>query len=352
MTPQRGGAHASPDALARRMDYAARDAPGVEHGITERVMSGEVPRPPPSSAPSEIRVIGARRALFRDTYHRFLRAPWWAALLVIVVSFLFLNAVFALLYLATGGIANARDGSFTDALYFSVQTMGTIGYGSMYPLSTAANVLVIAEAVVGLMVTAVATGLLFSKFSQSTARIVFTREVAIAPMDGVPTLTFRVGNERGNQIVEATIRVVLIRTERTREGMTIYRMYDLPLARERTPALSRSWMAMHAIVPGSMLHGQTPASIKASEVELVVTLFGTDDTSLQPVHGRHRYTDDQIIWGARHADILHEDERGQLVLDLHKFHELIPTSPTKDFPYPEGTRPEAGSERNRGPSAT
>jgi inward rectifier potassium channel len=80
---------------------------------------------------------------------------------------------------------------------------------------------------------------------------------------------------------------------------------------------------------------QTPPSIKATEVELVVTLFGIDDTSLQPVHARHRYTDDQIVWGARHADILHEDETGQLALDLRKFDELVSTAPTAEFPYPE-----------------
>lgn len=326
------------------MNYAARDASDVDHGITARVMPDETRRPTPPSAPSEIRVIGARRAIFRDIYHRFLRAPWWAALVLIVASFLLLNAGFALLYLETGGIAHARAGSFADAFYFSVQTMGTIGYGAMYPVSPAANGLVIAEAVLGLIVTAVATGMVFSKFSQSTARIVFTKEVVIAPMEGVPTLMFRVGNERGNQIVEATIRVVLVRTERTLEGMTFYRMYDLPLSRERTPALSRSWMAMHPILPGSMLHGQTPASIKASEVELLVTLFGIDDTSLQPVHARHRYTDDQIIWGARHADILHEDASGQLVLDISKFHELTPTPPTAEFPYPERACLEAADQ--------
>ena len=38
-----------------------------------------------------------------------------------------------------GGVANVRPRSFWDAFCFSVQTMGTIGYGSMYPTSVAAN---------------------------------------------------------------------------------------------------------------------------------------------------------------------------------------------------------------------
>jgi inward rectifier potassium channel len=310
-------------------------------------MSSTAPRSPAPNAPAEVRVIGAKRGLFRDIYHRFLRMSWWAALLALVVTFLLLNAAFAFLYLKAGGIANARPDSFTDAFYFSVQTMGTIGYGAMYPLSPTANGLVVAEAVVSLVVTAVATGMVFSKFSQSNARIVFTHQVSVAPMNGVPTLSFRVGNERGNQIVEATIRVVLIRTEHTKEGATFYRMYDLPLTRERTPALSRSWTAMHSIVPGSMLYGHTPASLKQNEVELIVTLAGTDDTSLQAVYARHRYTDDDIIWGARHADIIHEDDLGQIILDLRRFHDLVSTEPTVEFPYPEGASLKAASAPGR-----
>jgi inward rectifier potassium channel len=199
---------------------------------------------------------------------------------------------------------------------------------------------VVTESVTGLLVTALATGLVFSKFSQPTARIVFSRQAAIGPMDGVPTLMVRLGNERANQIVEAIIRVALVRTERTKEGMIFYRMLDLPLTRERSPALSRSWTALHPITPQSPLHGQSPASLAAAEVELFVTVVGVDDTSLQPVHARHRYPSEAIVWGARHADILSEDPDGTLVLDLRKFHHLASTEPTPDFDYrmdpPEG----------------
>ncbi len=141
---------------------------------------------------------------------------------------------------------------------------------------------------------------------------------------------------RGNQIVEAQLRVTLVRTERTREGVTLYRMYDLPLVRERSPAFSRSWTAMHVIGPGSLLAGKSPADLAREEVELIVSLVGTDDTSLQPVHARHTYAHDEVIWGARHADVLSERADGQLVLDLTKFHDVVPTAPTETFPFPQG----------------
>src|SRR5207245_2467140 len=109
--------------------------------------------------------------------------------------YLFVNSVFAVLYLRVGGVANARPGSFLDAFYFSAQTLGTIGYGAMYPTSHGANVLVVIESICGLLFTALATGLVFVRFSLTQGRIVFSQKVAIAPFDGVPTLTVRIGND-------------------------------------------------------------------------------------------------------------------------------------------------------------
>jgi inward rectifier potassium channel len=281
----------------------------------------------------DVTVLGAPRAPFRDYHYRFLRAPWWLAITAIVVAFLALNAGFAGLFLVTGGIKDARPGSFLDAFYFSVQTMGTIGYGDMYPMTPTANGLVVAEAVASLIITALVTGLVFSKFSQVQARVMFTSTITVCPMDGVPTLMFRVGNERNNQIVEAQLHVVMIRTEHTREGMTFYRMVDVALSRERSQAFTRSWTAMHSITPDSPLHGVTEQLMREEELEFVVSLVGTDDTSLQPVHARHRYAHEDVVWGARHADVLTEYDDGHLVLDLRKFHDVIPTRATADFPY-------------------
>src|SRR5207244_3614546 len=129
------------------------------------------------------------------------------------------NLVFAVVFLLTGGIANARPGSFADAFFFSVQTVGTVGYGAMYPVSAAANVAVTAETVAGLLVAAVATGLVFSKFAVPRAKLEFARNAVLFVHDGVPTLAIRLANTRGNFIVEAQVRVTLTQAETSREGM-------------------------------------------------------------------------------------------------------------------------------------
>jgi inward rectifier potassium channel len=156
-------------------------------------------------------------------------------------------------------------------------------------------------------------------------------------MDGVPTLMMRVGNERGNLILEATIRVSIVRTETTREGVLFYRMYDLALTRERSPAMNRSWTVLHPIAPGEpppRCHARIPRKRRGRAPRTVV---GVDDTSMQPVHARRRYYDYEIVWGARHADILTEQPDGSLVVDMRRFHQLVPTQPIEGFPYPRPT---------------
>ncbi len=281
-----------------------------------------------------IRILNDRRAPLRDFYHALLRRPWRVTIAAISGAFLIANALFACAYLLAGGIAHAGPRSFGDAFFFSVQTMGTIGYGAMYPESVAANLVVVAESITSLTLTALATGLVFAKFSRSTARLVFSREVVISPVDGVPTLMFRLSNQRGNRIVDAQIRAGLVRKEVRSEGTTFYRMIDLRLSREHALSLSRSWSVMHPIDAASPLHGATPESIAADETELSVMVIGLDDTSMQPVHASQQYFARQILWGARHVDILSEADNGDLLLDLDKFDDTEPTAPTADFPYP------------------
>jgi inward rectifier potassium channel len=293
----------------------------------------------------EFHIVGGKRPGLRDLYHGLLRVPWWAAMGTIVGGYLGLNVLFALLYLVEGGIHNARAGSFADAFFFSVQTMGTIGYGSMYPDTGAANTLVVAESVTGLLATALATGLVFARFSLTRARVVFSRRVAISPMDGVPTVMIRLGNERRrNQIVAARFRLTMSQTVRTAEGVTMYRSLDLALVRDSAPVMTRSWTVQHRITPDSPLFGLTPESMVESETELSLALSGTDETSLQPIHARKLWFAREIIWGARLADVLSETEDGNMLLDLRRFHDLEPTEPIPGFPYraDEAALPQAG----------
>jgi inward rectifier potassium channel len=279
---------------------------------------------PPNPAFRFVR-LGRRRRPLGDLYHFLLTISWSRLIGLIVVGFVAANAVFAALYLFGGPdtIEGAQPGSFADAFFFSVQTMATIGYGKMGPHTPYAHVIVTTEAFVGLLGFATATGLLFSKFSRPTARVMFSRNVVMTTWEGEPALMFRMANERVNQIVEAQCNVAVLKDEITSDGHEVRRVHDLPLMRQRSPVFSLSWTAVHVIGKHSPLHGLDAAALEKIDAFFVVTFTGIDETFSQTVHARYGWTWDQVIWNARMADIFTTLPDGRDAIDYTKFHDVI-----------------------------
>ena len=272
-----------------------------------------------------VRAIGLPRPWFGDLYHFALRLRWSSFLLGGLLLYLAANAAFALLYLAQpGAIANARPGMFWDAFFFSVQTIATLGYGVMAPATFYANLVVTVETAFGLMLLAVATGLVFARFSRPTARIVFSRVAVVGPYNGVPTLSLRLANQRRNQILEAEVAATLLRDEKTREGTVIRRFYDLKLARTCSPVFALTFSVMHEIDPDSPLWRATPASLEAQNAELIVTASGIDETIAARVHARASYLSHEILWGHRFVDVIGWTDDGCRVIDYRRFHDTVP----------------------------
>jgi inward rectifier potassium channel len=278
-------------------------------------------------------ITGVRRTPLRDLYHLVLRASWPTVLSALVGAVLVANVLFALLYVAVGGIANARPGDFIDAFFFSVQTMATIGYGAMYPQTFWAHLIVAIEAIVGLSVTALSTGLVFTRFSQPRSEVVFASRLCISLVDGKPTLQCRLGNDRDDVLVEAQFHVDVFRTTVTAEGHTIYRGTELKLVKQRASTLARTWTLMHVIDDESPLSGLTPETAAQVELEVHLSVVGIDETTHQTVHARARYETPDIIWGARPKDVISPRADGKLHVALERFDDIEGTAPTPAFPH-------------------
>ncbi len=276
----------------------------------------------------DIVAIGLRRHPGKDLYHTLLTASWGRLFALVAAAYVASNAVFAAGYLLLGdAIENARAGDFWDAFFFSVQTMATIGYGKMAPRTTAANALVAAEALIGLLGLALVTGLVFAKFSRPTARVLFSRVAVVRTYDGVCSLMFRVANERASQIVEAQLRVTMARNETTAEGDSVRRVHDLPLRRSSSSLFALTWTAIHPITPGSPLYGEDAASLRASETNVIASLTGLDESLSQTVHARYTYGPGQVVWNARLADVLADLPDGSRAIDYRRFHDVVPLEP-------------------------
>ena len=272
-----------------------------------------------------IRRVGLRAPWRRDLYHRIVTLRWRTFAALGCLLYLLVNAVFAALFLLQpGSIAGAHPGSVMDAFFFSVQTIATIGYGVMSPATLYANLLVLLETMVGLLVVALATGIVFARASRPTARVMFARVAAIAPWHGTPTLFLRMGNERRSQIVEADVALYLLRFEVSPEGVMMRRFHQLALERGHTPVFALTYTALHPITPGSPLDGATEDSLRAEEAELLVTVTGLEESTGQTVHARTAYMASDILWGRRYSDLFRIDENGVRFIDYGPFDETVP----------------------------
>lgn len=311
----------------------AADADGLHRGdalafpppVARTETEEPAPSPPRRLDPSTALRRGAPSELRRDLYFHFMRASWTQVLFVIITVFLLFNVFFAALYLLEPEeVSGLADGGFLEAFAFSVQTITTIGYGAMSPTGTYAHVLVTVEAAVGLLGAAVATGLVFAKASRPSASVLFSTPVVITRIDGKPVLQFRAGNARGNDIVEASMRVAALLDEVSAEGDRMRRLHELRLTRARSPIFTLTWSVMHVLDEDSPLAHLTPKNLDDELVSIVVTLTGHDSTYAQTVHARHMYVPDDVRFGHRFVDVLSTLEDGRLLVDYAKFHDTEP----------------------------
>jgi inward rectifier potassium channel len=292
-------------------------------------MSDEIPDATPTESYPRLGAqgavyVGLSRGMWNDGYHWLLVMPNWAFLAVLATVFLLVNTTFAGLYVMDpGGVVGARRGDFVDAFFFSAQTLGSVGYGAMWPKSAWANGVATLEIFVGLFNLGAATGLLFARISKPTARIMFSDRAVVTDFNGVPTLMFRAANQRRNLVVEAEVNVTMIHNVVSREGQELRRFDELPVLRSKTPLFYLTWQVMHPIDEASPLYGQTRESLRAAQAEILVVMKGIDETFVSTIHTRASYAPHEIVWGGRLADIFTRLPDGRRAIDFRRFHDIV-----------------------------
>jgi inward rectifier potassium channel len=246
---------------------------------------------------------------------------------LIAGGFVLINMLFGTAFWLTGGVVNAHN--FADSFFFSIHTFGTIGYGSMYPGTYLSESVMAVEALTSLAVNALITGLAFAKFARPTARLLWSEVAVISDRDGVPTLMVRVANERINHIVDATVKMAVLRQETTLEGESVRKVVDMALVRTTSPTFLLTWSVMHQITKDSPLYGRTADELKAVSAEIVLTMTGLDETLSQIIHDRHSYIVSELRYETRFADVLgRSTDDGRRILDLGQFHSTVPAKLT------------------------
>ncbi len=255
-----------------------------------------------------------------NAYHFFLTISWKKFFATVISGYMGANVVFALLYLACGKDAiigqeaSAFGGEFGRAFFFSVETMGTIGYGNIQPNGIFPNLIVTAEAITGLLILALMTGILFARFSRPTAAIVFSEKAVIAPYRHMTGFMIRITNARANHLLELDAKVLFSRME----GET--RKYDqLALERKHVVFFPMSWTIVHPIDEKSPMWGYSQEDLADRDAEVLLLLSGIDETFSQIVHARTSYKADEIRYGERFVNIYNPvSADGTVSIDVRK----------------------------------
>jgi inward rectifier potassium channel len=264
-----------------------------------------------------------------SAYHYLLTISWPRFFGIIVAAYLAANAVFAAIYvsLGRGALAGAHAtkiaGEFTEAFFFSVHTLATIGYGTIVPATLLANLVVTLETLIGLVGVAVMAGISFARFSRPVANVLFSRNAVIAPYRGGRAFMFRIVNRRSSQLVQMEARVLLSRRKRDGITSTDREFLQLRLERDSVVFFPLAWTIVHPIDETSPLAGWTGEDLSECDAEFLVLLNAFEETFSQTVHTRSSYKIREIVWGAKFATMFNPpDEDGTVSVDIRRLHDI------------------------------
>jgi inward rectifier potassium channel len=292
-------------------------------GLTTQ-FSGELRRTINADGSFNVKRSGLK---WRDSnpYLMLIDTTWPRFLLVVFTAFLTVNMIFASFYLMVGiehlkGLESDM-GAFANAFFFSVHTMTTVGYGNVYPEGPWANAISSIEAATGLMVFAIATGLLYGRFSRPSARIIYSKKAIVAPYQDGTSLQFRVTNARKNVLMNMEARVLLMTVDNS-DGQLKRSFIDLPLERRGVYFFALTWTIVHPIDSESPFFGKKAEDLAKLSAELLILIQGFDDTFSQVVHSRYSYRHDEMVWGAKFIPSFKVDAKGDLVVEVDRIDEM------------------------------
>jgi inward rectifier potassium channel len=270
------------------------------------------------------RRLGFSPFTYLNGYHALLTMTWPRFLGYVTASYVATNALFAVAFLwcgdqALGGSPTQQmGGRFFRAFFFSVDTFATIGYGNVYPIGMAANMIVTVESLIGLLFVALLTGLVFARFARPTAALMFSDAAVVAPYQGKTGFMFRVANARSNQLMELEAKVQYSRLDGPG------RRYDqLKLERTKVVFFPLSWTIVHPIDETSPLRGLEHADLVRQDAEFDILMSGIDETFSQTVHARSSYKPQEIVFGAKFANIYNPvDQDGTISIDVSRLSDI------------------------------
>jgi len=264
--------------------------------------------------------IGAPSPL-GDIYYWVMEMSWPIFIAIGSLIFFAINLMFGLIYAALPGtVANAVPGSVVDGFFFSVDTLGTVGYGVMAPATHFGHAIASVEILTGLFFSATMTGLIFARFARPRQSLVFSNVAVIGRYEGKKALMVRVASMRSQPLADATAQMSFLRTVHLHDGRTFRSLSTLELIRNVNPLLGLSWTIVHLMEDDSPL---LESLLGDDRFLLTVTIGGLDTLLASPSQGGARYDREHVLFDHEFVDVI-SDENGMIRLDITRLHDAVP----------------------------
>ena len=263
-------------------------------------------------------------------FHSMLSIPAWRFFLIILFFYISVNFLFTLAYYFIGvehlvGLKTSSETEkFMEAFFFSTQTYTTVGYGRISPSGFLMNAVSSFHALIGLLSFAVATGLMYGRFSRPKAFIKFAEQAVIAPYKDITALMIRLTPFKNTTLTDAEAKITLV-IMADDNGKTMNQFFNLDLELSSINALTLSWTIVHPITKDSPLYNLTEQDFKNIKGELIVFVKAFDDMFSNTVIARTSYTFKEIVYGAKFVPMFHRDhQKDTTVLELDKLSVMEP----------------------------
>jgi inward rectifier potassium channel len=242
-------------------------------------------------------------------YHTLLKMSRIKFLLMVFVFYTATNLVFASIYLMIGieHLAGATVSSnffsnFSQAFFFSSQTMTTVGYGHVAPSGLIANCIASVESFLGIMTFAIVTGMFYARFSRPKAFIQFSENFLVSPYKDGKAIMFRMATYKNNELtdVEALVTLAMAVTE---NDNTTTRFFPLKLEISKINSLAISWTVVHHMNEESPLFNMKEKDLLDGAIEMLVTVKAFDDHFSNTVQQKTSFSYREMVYGARFIPI-------------------------------------------------
>ena len=260
-----------------------------------------------------------------DVYHSLITMSWKKFILMVLLGYMIANLIFASLYYWAGphnfGNLTHKDSlhEFLELFFFSAQTLTTVGYGYIYPKGTLVSTIAAIESMTGLLTFALATGILYGRFSRPQAHIRYSEHCVIAPYDDITGFMFRMANTTQNELIETEVKLILVKN-----NLETNQREFLPLSLEveKISFMALSWTIVHPIDDKSPMYKMTKADLEKSDAEFMILFKAINDTYSDTVYSRTSYKGHELIENAKFKPLQRTQRGNKVTVDLRKLNEI------------------------------